>query len=225
MRRPTVTRRIALAAAVAGSAVATGVALAGGLPVSAARLTVFEATGQVPLQTCTLTTSSADAWVDGTLLADGSNHGTETAMQVRSSALGDRRAFVRFDVSSCSIPAGGDVKSATLQLHLQTAPGASRSHDVHRVTAPWTETGVTWSNQPAVVAAATASVPTGTTSGVALGWNVRPDVQAVIAGTANNGWRVDDGAEGALTAQAGAYGTRENATASRRPQLVITYRP
>lgn len=61
------------------------------------------------------------------------------------------RSLVRFDVSR--IPANATIIRARLSLYLVYWRDSSR-HPTHRVTAyrvagAWTETGVTWSNQPA----------------------------------------------------------------------------
>ncbi len=93
------------------------------------------------------------------------------------------------------------------------------------MSASWTETGITWTNQPAVAASATSSVVTGTTSNVTLTWAVTADVQAYVDGTANNGWRIKDLTENSSTARTGQFRSAEYGTASQRPILEITYYP
>ena len=193
--------------------------LAAGTALTAQRLTVHSGSTSVPLQRCTLT-AVADADVDAVV-----NTGTSTTLRVRSSNLGNRRAFVRFDLSLCGFGADDDVKAASLSLVLGTAPAASRMHEVRRVTAAWTETGVTNVNQPAVASAVTDVRSTATTAGARLTWNVLADVLAFRAGAVNDGWRLSDAAEGAATAMEGAYRAREFAVAADRPQLTIDYYP
>ena len=73
-------------------------------------------------------------------------------------------------------------------------------------------------------ATATASVPTGTTNGVTLQWNVTADVAAFLAGTApNDGWVVKDVNEG--TGSEFRFASRETGTVASRPQLAITFAP
>jgi len=199
------------------------VGFAASLALTPKALAVFTSASSVPISTCTLT-SNADTYADGAVLNQGANFGTATQLHVRSDTLGNKRSFVRFNVSSC-IPSGARIKTATLSLFLASAPGASRTHQLRRVTASWGETTLTWSNQPAVAGAATGNVSTGTTNNVTLSWTVLADVQAFADGTANNGWRVADSAEGALGAQEGRYNSREHATVSQRPSLAITYYP
>lgn len=213
-------------AVLAGSAlVGATLAAAASLQLSPSSLTEYAAASAVPLSSCTLT-ASADAYVDSAVLSSGSNFGTATTLNVRSDVLGNRRTFARFDLSACPSFGNARVTDASLRLFLSTAPSASRTYNLHRVTAAWTETGVTSSNQPAAAAAATASVATGTVSAVTLSWPVTAEVQSFVDGTATNfGWRIRDATEDSLTARSGTFSARENGTAAQRPSLVVTYYP
>jgi hypothetical protein len=172
--------------------------------------------------TCT-PAPAADSHVSELLLL--SNFGTSATLDVRSLLLDNARAFVRFDIGSCSIPGNALVVGASLELRLLTAPSASRTHDVYRTTAAWTETGVTWSNQPGVAGTATASAEAGTAPNVTLTWDVTTDVRAFVSGTANHGWRLSDRTESSVTSRAAQYGSRQHGTPGSRPMLSITYFP
>jgi hypothetical protein len=201
---------------------ATVVAHATTLPLTQARLTTHTVAATVPVSSCSLT-SSADTYANSAFLSTGTNFGTATTLQVRSDVLGNKRTFVVFDLASCAIPAVARVLTSSLSLYLATAPTASRTYDLHRVSAGWTELGLTWSNQPATAASATASVTTGTTGGVTLPASVLADVSAFVAGTAtNNGWQIKDRTEGGLSAREAQFSSREGATP---PSLVIGYYP
>ncbi len=197
----------------------TTLGLAAGTGLSAERLTTYSAATSVPLERCTLT-AVADSDVD-TLL----NTGTATTLRVRSSNLGNRRAFVRFDLASCGLGADDAIRAAAVSLSIGTAPSSSRTHEVRRVTATWSETGITSTNQPAVAASATAVQATGTTAGATVTWDVLADVQAFRSGTTNDGWRISDATENAATAVEGVYRSRETANAGDRPTLTIDYYP
>jgi hypothetical protein len=216
-------RRQALLVAVMLAAAAPAAAFAAGLGVVAERLTSFESTTSVPVSTCAVE-PVADTYADG--LGVLLNFGTSTDLLVRSALTGDARTFVRFDLSACSIESSTEVKTARLDLHLASAPPASRTHELHRVTASWGETALTWLGQPAVAAAVTSSTATGTANGATISWNVLADVQAFVSGAqTNHGWRIKDFAEGSVPAQAATFGARERASASQRPLLAITYYP
>jgi hypothetical protein len=144
-------------------------------------------------------------------------------MEVRTWATAkNERVFVQFDVSS--IPAGSTIDSATLTLCATSVPGATRTYDVHRVSASWVETTLTWGNQPAVAATVTDSATTPASAGC-MTWTVTADVQAWVDGTANDGWRVRDAIEDD-SKNASQFRTREDtAVPSEQPKLDVTYTP
>lgn len=151
-----------------------------------------------------------------------SNFGTRTAMWARShfATTGNpkgslnRRALVRFSLPQ--VPAGCVVSSAFLRLH-DGAP-AIRDLDVYRLAATWSETGVTWSNQPATAGAASAAyqVRTGWVE-----WLVTDQVNAMYTG-ANNGFVVRDRAEDSSTLVENGFYTRE-AGSLYAPELVLRF--
>ncbi len=67
------------------------------------------------------------------------------------------RTLMRFDLSS--IPPGTPISAATVNLYMWDQAGTDFSVDIHKVLASWTETGVTWSNQPSFNATVEASLP------------------------------------------------------------------
>lgn len=211
----------------ASALVSSSVAFATALAITPERLTIYSSASAVGVTTCTLT-GAADTYADEAVVNAGRNFGTATTLEVRSEALANKRSFVRFDLSSCSIPTTANVKTAGMKLFLSTAPPASRTYAVHRVTASWGETSLTWNDQPSIASSPTASTATGTTNDVTLEWNVLSDVSAFVAGAAtNNGWRIGDASEGGalLTAYQGTFSSREHGTTSERPTLVIRYYP
>lgn len=202
--------------------VGSSMAFAASLGVSTQRLTTVTKASTVPASTCNLANASEDTWVN-----EGNQtqvNGNATTLNVRS-ALSDRRAYVKFDHSSCSIPSSARITTATLRLRLSVAPPTSRTHEVWRATSAWAEGTLDWSPQPSVAGSATASATTGTASNVTLTWTVTGDVQTWVGGTANNGWRVNDQTEGSATQQHAEYRSSEFTTAAQRPKLDITYYP
>ena len=202
--------------------VGASVAYAASLGVSTQRLTTVTKASSVPASTCNLTNAFEDTWVNEQSQAQ--TNGAATSLSVRSAAS-DRRTYVEFDLSSCSIPGTARVKTATLKLFMWDAPPASRTHQVWRATSGWAEATLDWTPQPSVAASATASATTGTANDVTLAWTVTGDVQTWVGGTADNGWRVNDQTEGSATQQDSAYRSSEHTTAAQRPQLEITYYP
>ena len=152
------------------------------------------------------------------------NNGTGVQMTIQSKSNQNLRSFVRFDPSS--IPAGSTIKAATLTLCATLVPSAARTYNVHRVTASWIETAITWNNQPAVAGGATDSSSTPATADC-MTWAVSADVQLWIDGTANNGWRISDSVEDESgAAKKTDFRTREDtAIPADIPTLEIWYVP
>ncbi len=171
--------------------------------------------------------SSADNYLDQN--NSTTNYGTATTMIVDPRSTGGgrvKRSLVQFTLP----PTGSTVTSATLGLYLVTAPNPSRTHNAHRVTSSWTESGSTWNSRNGTNnwttaggdfnATATASATTGTTSGVWLSWTVTSDLTG--GNWASNGWLVKDSSESGGT-NAGTYATLQNGTLGNRPKLTITF--
>jgi hypothetical protein len=137
--------------------------------------------------------------------------------------VGDtNRSLLIFNLSS--IPVGSTVTSAELVLCFSSILSASagRTHEMNRVSASWTELGVTWNNQP------------GGNSGQAITWqvpsltgcisiDVKTPVEAWVTSGSNLGWRISDQGENGGILNEVQYATRENGVAGRRPTLNTTY--
>ncbi len=115
-----------------------------------------------------------------------------------------------------SLPAGATVTKATLSLNVSTFE--SVTVNIHRITADWTETGVTWLNfgesfDPAVVSSFNLAGP---------GWysaDVTPLVQAWVGGTSPNyGLLLEQG----LTPYS-IYTSSDDVDVTKRPKLEICY--
>ena len=92
------------------------------------------------------------------------------------------------------------------------------------VTDSWAETTVTWNTKLAVSATVTDTIMVPAALGC-VSWTVTPDVQAWVDGTANNGWRIGDQAEGTASGDV-KYRTREEiVVTAERPKLDVTYTP
>jgi hypothetical protein len=216
--------------------IATTAASGNSFPVASKTLTVYK--------TCTLTatTSASTAVVDTDVrqASAASNFGTQTTMTIATATSANRRAYLQFDLTKCSpvIPSTATVKLATIRLFVTTLPASCRTYDLFRVTAAWTETTVTWTNQPfgttlnnPASGTKTSSINVGpsgcqnaTANSYVSGWDATVDVQAYVSGTAtNNGWMIRDDVEGFATTTTNTFSTKDANTLARGPQLVITY--
>ncbi|MDP3735003.1 MAG: DNRLRE domain-containing protein [bacterium] len=141
----------------------------------------------------------ADAYVQES--DAGGNHGTENTLFIASRhSARDRRIYIRFDFH---FPASTIINASSLKLFMSSAPSAARSYEARHVTGAWTESGITWNNQPCGTGLASCATLTDATtspamSNVTLAWDVTPDVLDFVSGaSANNGWELNDSAEGA----------------------------
>jgi hypothetical protein len=152
----------------------------------------------------------ADAWVQKN--SANTNNGTGATLEVRPNNANIRRALLHFALPA--IQSGCVVTAATLRLYA-TSSTAGLTIDVFRAGAAWTETGVTWNNQPGPAG-------TATTTPSAAGWqtwNVLNHVKGLYKGS-NYGFIVLDASEGS-GAGLQQYSSRE--AGSNKPQLVLTY--
>lgn len=214
-----------LVALLLGLTIATaGVGFAASLGLIAAKLTTFDKASTIPVSTCTLG-AVHDSFVaqEAPTTALQSVLPDILAVQSRSGSR-NARTFVRFNIASC-IPSGAAVQTASLRLHLDSAPSASRTYQVNRVPATWAENTLTWNNQPGA-GAVTDTATTGTTDNVILQWDVLTDVQLFSSGSStNHGWRVSDQSESSFTTRTGIFTSDEAGTSAPKPQLVVTYYP
>jgi hypothetical protein len=175
----------------------------------------------VPTATSTPISTTLSATADSYVGSDHAtqNNGTATTLSIDGNSTKIKRAFVAFSVAS--IPAGSTINSATLTL-CETSTTTGRTHVLRLATSTWTETGITWNNQPTVSGTQSASIAT-TSSLSCFNFTVTADVQSWVNGTANNGWRLNDSDETLAAGSAVNYASRENGTAANRPKLAITY--
>jgi hypothetical protein len=213
-------------------------------PAEANNLTVTSKSLTVE-RTCILTASSSTSVVAAdSSVREGNgttNYGSLNSVNVTSQTSVNRRTYIRFDLTKCSpaIPSTASVELATLRLFISQMTGVCRTHDIFKVGAAWTETGLTWNNQPfgttqnnPATASRTASLDEGTPTGCqnptnnsyVSGWNVTTDVQSFVSGAStNNGWMIRDDAEASSTGRATTYSTREINDVTQAPQLIVTY--
>jgi hypothetical protein len=221
-RRSRPVPRTALVAVIGAAALGalTSYAAAATLPVTAPRLTTVDRPETVPTKTCSQE-SAADTFTDQA--SPSTNNGTGPELRVASRTGFAKRAFLRFDLSGCSIPPGAVVRSAELSLYMWSAPSATRTYGAYRLTSAWDETTLTWASaQPSAVGSATDTVTTGGAGFVR--WDVTADVQAqVSAPGSSHGWALRDLTETGGTQREARFLSREYGAGP--PSLEIAYHP
>ncbi|MCX6030896.1 MAG: DNRLRE domain-containing protein [Chloroflexi bacterium] len=130
---------------------------------------------------------------------------------------GRKRTLIRFDLGF--LPAGAVIDGATFGIY-RYDDGGSRTVNVYRITASWSETGVTWNNFGGYDGAALASFAT-----AAAGWKTA-SVTALAQGWAagsypNYGLLLDDPT--GVADEYETYWASEYGDVSLRPKLTICY--
>jgi len=154
----------------------------------------------------------ADAYVqDGT----ATNFGASTTLRVKGSTTGsgfNRQSYLKFDLSGIT----GTITSAQLNVFgsLSTADTVALSAYSVVVTT-WTETGIIWSNKPAMSGTALFTRSVTNTSAQNLGW----DVTAYVA--SNAGSVVSFGLAAPSTTIGALFTGNSREAASNPPQLVL----
>jgi hypothetical protein len=192
-------------------------AFAASLSVTSEKLAIYDQTVTRTTKTCTAVTGIEDAFAQQDQATTTHNG---TSLDVQFQGTKNRHAFIRFDLTGCGIPSGASADSAPLTLFLFTAPSHNKTYEVYRVTGSWSQSTLTWSNQPGVAGSTTGTFTTGTTNNVSKSVDVTADVNAFLSGTSNQGWRIND--SGGPT-DLGQFASSENGTASSRPTLTVTY--
>ena len=198
-----------------------------------------------PYQTCTITATpvTTTAVADSTIRQGSatSNFGTINTLTVASGGAVNQRTYLRFDLTVCSpaIPATATVRLATLRLFVTAMPAVCRTLDLFPASATWTETGITWNNQPfgttlnnPPTASRTGTFDVGTPVGCQnrtsnlyiVGGTVTSDVASFVSGgTTNFGWMIRDDVEASATTRTETFSAKEVNQLAREPQLVVTY--
>ena len=227
-----------------GAAVALGLLAGMSLSLGAAASLSLTSQALTPYRVCTITATPATtaSVVDATVRQGSatSNFGTATTSTVASGSGINRRLYIKFDLTQCSpaIPTSALIRLATLRLYLTALPAVCRTLDLFPVTAAWTETAITWNNQPFGTAlnnpasgSRTTSFDVGTpvgcqnpATGYVSGATVTSDVASFVSGGSTNlGWMIRDDAEGSATAYTATFSAKELGTVAQAPQLVVTY--
>jgi hypothetical protein len=158
--------------------------------------------------------SAADSWISES--SPSSNYGSDSIMKVDSKAGGDARALLRFNLPA--LPAGCEVVQATLRLYSGSYKDG-RTLEAVGLAAGWTESLVTWGNQPATSGAVATTLVSG---GVPAWreWTVTGQVAAMYQ-SGNYGFLIRDSSENGGGNEQGFH-SREKIP-DKPPELVITF--
>ena len=212
---------------IAGLVLAAG-ALAAAVTVGASALTVSSKT--LTTGSCTLNTTAqgSDAYTQQDQAAKATSASTTTIVDTATNKV--NYTWLQFDLAQCSgLTGDAQVSSARLTLSIKSTQTnlGTRTLRLDPAAAAWTDSTVTWNNQPGV----TSRTPAVTFSVNAAGFvqiDVTQDLAAwrstaTYGGSTNYGWRVSDLGSGSGTCCQTQINALNNGTASVRPSLLIGY--
>jgi len=161
----------------------------------------------------------ADAYVSNA--SKTTNYGTSTLIHVRQyTGTNQRYTWLMWNLSG--IPDGATITNANMSLYVETGNAALSTvyHTAYNSTNNWTESNLTWDNQTVL-----GILQQNSTITTAVGrkyWNVT-DAAISSYGQANKNMSIT--IKGSLNGASDwtLYDSKEYATTSNRPQLVITY--
>ncbi len=165
-------------------------------------------------------TAVADGWVDQVNPAE--SYAFMTELTVRSALEGtapsNARAFFRFSIPTEA--AGCDLESATLRLYAGGGT-AGRTLEAVSIAAPWSESTLTWTNQPGTTGVASSVIASGLDG--YMEWDV---LSQVSSGIATHGFLIRDAVESDADGGDQSFLSREypqDPPPVTLPQLVLRY--
>src|ERR1035437_6584792 len=180
-------------------------------------------------------TTGIDAWVVSEYTPNNdtsNNYGTDARLDAwRWTNTGvpySTRAYLKFDVSS--LPTTAVVCSAILTVHTDANNEMSGFNQpnafyLKRATSSWTQSGITWHNQPTLSTTNIISVGsyTSTTAGTSYTIDVSSHIQDMINNPSTNyGWAIMLQNESNTYAALG-LASSNHATSAYRPMLTVVY--
>jgi hypothetical protein len=210
-------RPLRLAAAIlVGSLSFAGVAYAASLGLSSNKLYAWGQT--LTKGTCNQTSTTADDTYVQQASPTSTTGGTATTLFITGGTTGQNYAFIRFNLSGCSLPTTAGADSSALTLFVTTA--SPHTISLFPVYTSWSSSTLTWNGVSGLTIGATATTTfTGSAGSHTL--TLTADVDAAIKAGALWGWELRDTTTGpAATTKIAAV---ENGTAGNRPSLTLSY--
>jgi hypothetical protein len=214
MSRFPITRRRLTVAFVVGTVSSIGVGYAASLGLGSNQLHAWSQT--LTKASCNQTSTTADDTYVQQALPNSTTGGTATTLTISPVAAAQDYAFIRFNLSGCSLPTTGGADSAVLTVRVTTAGADTIS--LFPVTSSWSSSTLNWNGVSGLTIGSTA---TGTFSASTTGnktVTVTADVDAAIKAGTLWGWELRATSGTAIV----AIGASENNTSTNRPSMTLS---
>jgi hypothetical protein len=213
MRRFHVTPLRLATAILVGSLSSAGVAYAASIGLGSKQLHTW--TQALTKATCNQTSTTADDTFVQQASPTSTAGGTATTLTIRPTASLQDIAFIRFNLSGCSLPTTGGADSAVLSVTVTTS--GSDTISVFPVTSSWSSSTLTWNGVSSLTVGSTATGSFSTSTTGVKSVTVTADVDSAIKAGTLWGWELK-ATGGTATV---AIGAAENATSGNRPSMTL----
>jgi hypothetical protein len=198
-----------------GSLAFAGVAYAASLGLSSNKLFAWGQT--LTKGTCNQTSTTADDTYVQQALPTSTAGGTATTLTISPVAASQDCAFIRFNLSACSLPTTAGADSAVLTVNVRTAGADTIS--LFPVTSSWSSSTLTWNGVSGLTIGSTATGSFSASTTGAKTVAVTADVDNAIKAGSLWGWELRATSGVAVV----AIGAAENATSANRPSMTLSY--
>ena len=167
--------------------------------------------------TCNQTSATADDTYVQQAASTSTSGGADTNLTIGGVAGSQDYAFIRFNLSGCSLSTTAGADSAVLTVRVTTAGNDTIS--LFPVTSTWNSSTLNWNGVSGLTIGSTA---TGTFSASTTGSKtvtVTADVDAAIKAGTLWGWELKATSGTAIV----AVGAVENGTSTNRPSMTLSY--
>ena len=167
--------------------------------------------------TCNQTSTTADDTYVQQALPTSTTGATATTLTISPVAAAQDYAFIRFNLSGCSLPTTAGADSAVLTVNVRTTGADTIS--LFPVTSSWSSSTLTWNGVTGLTVGSTATGSFSASSTGAKTVTVTVDVDNAIKAGNLWGWELRATSGTAIV----AIGAAENGTAANRPSMTLGY--
>ncbi|HEX4323231.1 MAG TPA: DNRLRE domain-containing protein [Gaiellaceae bacterium] len=216
MRRFRLTPLRLAAAIVLGSLSFAGVGYAASLGLGTKKIFAWSQT--LTKGSCNQTSTTADDTFVQQANPTSTTGSSATTLTITGGAMNQNIAFIRFNLSGCSLPTTAGADGSTLALFVTTS--SMHTISLFPVTSSWSSSTLNWNGVSGLTIGSTATT-TFTGSAGSHTVTVTSDVDAAIKAGTLWGWELKDAAGG--PAATTAIASAENGTTANRPSLTLSY--
>lgn len=167
--------------------------------------------------TCNQTSATADDTYVQQALPTSTAGGAATTLTISPLAGAQDYAFIRFDLSGCSLPTTAGADSATLSVFVTT--NGNDTISLFPVYSSWSSSTLAWNGVSGLTIGSTATTSFSAASNGSATVTVTADVDSAIKAGTLWGWELRATSGAAIV----SIGASENASSMKRPSMTLSY--